>query len=264
MKTLPFFPSQPEIQYRMDNYIEQRTLGSDVALYYQFNTQKAAVNSFSLIPDGSIDLLFCISPENHATFLLTSPYHRSEQLGFQEGCEFFGVRLCPEQKLLKFNYSMRELLGKKIPLEDIMPMDSFLRGKSLMRKSFGERIHLFEKFIKSLSTENDQMSLVDYCIKKIYLSKGNINVSQLSIATGYSDRYLRKKFENFIGFSPKQFSEVVRFQNSLAMIFEKDHYNVLDIVYENGYHDHSHFIRRFKKFTQLTPNQFLEHLSQNL
>ncbi len=264
MKTLPFFPSQPEIQYSMDNYIEQRTLGSDVALYYQFNTQKAAVNSFSLIPDGSIDLLFCISPESHTTFLLTSPHHRSEQLDFQKGCEFFGVRLFPEQRLLKFNYSMRELLGKKIPLEDIMPMDSFLIEKSLIKKSFGERIHLFEKFIKSLSNESDQISLVDYCIKKIYLSKGNISVNQLSIATGYSDRYLRKKFEKFIGFSPKQFSEIVRFQNSLAMIFEKDHYNVLDIVYENGYYDHAHFIRGFKKFTQLTPTQFLEHLSQNL
>lgn len=260
MKTLSFFPSQPEIELKMDNYVEQRTSGSDVALYYQFNTQKSAVNPFSLIPDGSIDLLFCLSPENHATFFWTSPHHRSEQLDFQEGCEYFGVRLFPEQKLLKFNYSMKDLLGKKIPLEDIMPMDSFLMETLFLGDSFGERIQLFEKFIRRLSNKNDQRSLVDYCIKKIYLSKGKINVSQLSTDTGYSDRYLRKKFEEFIGFSPKQFSEIVRFQISLAMIFKKNHFSSLDVVYENGYHDHAHFIKGFKKFTQLTPNQFLEHL----
>uniref|UniRef100_A0A942YDM6 AraC family transcriptional regulator n=1 Tax=Neobacillus citreus TaxID=2833578 RepID=A0A942YDM6_9BACI len=260
MKALSFFPSQPEIQYKMDHYIEQKKLGSDIALYYQFKTQKASVNSFSLIPDGSIDLLFCCSPENYSTFLWTSPHYRSEQLDFLEGCEYFGVRLFPEQKIFTFNYSMRDLLGKKIPLEDVMPIDSSLMEQIFIGKSFNERVYFFEKFIEKLNTEKDDTSLIEYCIKKIYLSKGTIKVSQLSVDTGYSDRFLRKKFEEYIGFSPKQFSEIVRFQNSLALIFENDRYNSLDIVYENGYHDHTHFIKGFKKFTQLTPTQFLKNL----
>ena len=244
----------------MDNYIERRTLGSNIALYYQFRTQNEAINTFALIPDGSIDLLFCCSPNNPSSFLWTSPLHRSEQLDFQEGCEYFGVRLFPEQRIINLKYSMRELLGKKIPLVDLMPID-FNLEKILIGKSFEERIQIFDKFIESSTTEFSYKNIVEYSIKKIYLSKGNITINQLTRDTGYSDRYLRKKFEESIGFSPKQFSEMVRFQNALAMIVNKTNYNSLNIVYENGYHDHAHFIKGFKKFALLTPTQFVENLS---
>lgn len=260
MKTLSFFPSQPEIKYKMDNYIEQKPFNSnDVALYYQFNTNDKSINSFALIPDGSIDLLFCCDPNNLSSFLWTSPIYRSEQLDFQEGCEYFGVRLYPEQRILNLNYSMRELLGKKIPLVDLLSIDLNIE-QLLIGKSFNEKIQLFEKFIESITPNFKYNDVIEYSIKQIYLSKGNINVNQLTVDTGYSDRYLRKKFEEYIGFSPKQFSKIVRFQNSLAMIFKDNSYNSLDIVYENGYHDHPHFIREFKKFAQLTPTQFLENL----
>jgi AraC-like DNA-binding protein len=244
----------------MDNYIEQKPLNSDIALYYQFKTQDKAINSFALIPDGSIDLVFCCGPNKSSSFLWTSPLYRSEQLDFQEECEYFGVRLFPEQKILNLNYSMRELLGKKIPLVDLFSIDLNIE-QMLIEKPFKEKIQLFEKFIESIAPNIKYHNVVEYSIKQIYLSKGNININQLKIDTGYSDRYLRKKFEEYIGFSPKQFSEIVRFQNSLAMIFKKNGYNSLDIVFENGYHDHAYFIKGFKKFAQLTPTQYLENLS---
>ncbi|TCP27784.1 AraC-like DNA-binding protein [Scopulibacillus darangshiensis] len=265
MKALTFFPSQPEVQYKMEDYIEYKPLRSsinkNIALYYQFKTQKESINSFSLIPDGSIDLLFCCDPKKPSIFLWTSPLQRSEQLDFQEECEYFGVRLFPEQGIIKLKYSMRELLGKKIPLVDIMPVDPIILEKILFKKSFDERIELFGKFVNSLISDMSCQSIVEYAIKKIYKNKGNININQLSMDTGYSDRYLRKKFEESIGFSPKQFSEMVRFQNSLAMIFKERSYNSLDIAYENGYHDQAHFIKGFKKFVDLTPTQFIENLS---
>jgi AraC-like DNA-binding protein len=260
LKALSFFPSQPELQYKMDNYIELKPLRRNIALYYQFRTQKESITSFSLIPDGSIDILFCCCPKNPIPFLWTSPLHRSEQLDFKEGCEYFGVRFLPEQRIIKLKYSMRELLGKKIPLIEIMPIDSCIVEKVLFGKSFVERIQLFEKFIESFTSEWSYQSIVEFCIKKIYLSKGNINIKQLSQDTGYSDRHIRKKFEESIGFSPKQFSEIVRFQNSLAMIGKGVIYNSSDVVYENGYHDHAHFIKEFKKFTHLTPTQFIGNM----
>jgi AraC-like DNA-binding protein len=155
---------------------------------------------------------------------------------------------------------MRELLGKKIPLVDLFSIDLNIE-QMLIEKPFKEKIQLFEKFIESIAPNIKYHNVVEYSIKQIYLSKGNININQLKIDTGYSDRYLRKKFEEYIGFSPKQFSEIVRFQNSLAMIFKKNGYNSLDIVFENGYHDHAYFIKGFKKFAQLTPTQYLENLS---
>lgn len=268
MKALTYFPSQPEVQYKMDEYIEQRPLnrqiGKDIALYYQFKTQKDTINPFALIPDGCFDLLFCCCPKNSSIFLWTSPLERREQqLSFQKGCEYFGVRFQPEQGLLKLNCSMRDLLGKKIPLDEIMSVDPFLMEKILNASNFAERIELFEVFIKDITPASPSQNVVSYCINQIYLTNGNISINDLTAATGYSDRYIRKKFEETIGFSPKQFSEIVRFQNSLAMIFEKNDHNLADIVYENGYYDQAHFIKGFKKFVHLAPTQFIGSLYQH-
>lgn len=265
MKALTYFPAQPEVQYKMDNYIEQRPLnrliGKDIALYYQFKTQKETINTFALIPDGCFDLLFCCCPKHSSIFLWTSPLERREQqLDFQEGCEYFGVRFQPEQGLLKINYSMRDLLGKKIPLNDLISVDPFLMEKILHATSFVERIRLFEVFVNSILTPPSSHNVVRYCIEKIYLANGNISINDLTEDTGYSDRYIRKKFAEVIGFSPKQFSEIVRFQNSLAMIFESNTHNLADIVYQNGYYDQAHFIKGFKKFVHVAPTQFIDSL----
>ena len=261
MEALHFFPSQPEIQYKVDNYKEYKPLSSDIALYYQFNTSEEPITSFGIIPDGTYDLLFCCSPNNPSAFLWTSPFHRKEQRDFQKGCEYFGVRLFPEQKMIDFKYSMRELLDKKIPLDDLIPIEVNLEH-SLIGKSFEEKIQLFEEFIENFGTEFSNQNVVEYSIKKIYITKGNITINQLSIDTGYSDRYLRNKFAETVGFSPKQFSEIVKFQNSLALIIKNTNFNPLDVINESGYHDYAHFIKRFKKFAHATPSQFIDYLCQ--
>lgn len=263
MKPVIYVPSQPEIEYMTDYYIQQKPLelNMNITLYYQFKTKNKSNISFSIIPDGTFDLLFCLCPNNPSSFLWTSP-SQSEKLDLQGGCEYFGVRFFPEHNFLNLKCSMKELLGQINPLEDIMSMD-FNIEQLLIEKSFSERIQLIEKFIKGITPEFREQNIVRYSIEQICLSKGNINIKQLTADTGYSDRYIRKKFEEAIGFSPKQFSEIVRFQNSLAMLFKKYSYNTLDIVYENGYHDHAHFIKGFKKFTKLTPNEYTKIFSLN-
>lgn len=89
-------------------------------------------------------------------------------------------------------------------------------------------------------------------------------MDQLAQETGYSLRYLRKKFDDYIGLSPKLFSEIIRFQNSLNMIISKDIFNWWDIVSENGYYDQAHFINQFRKFSHLTPAKFKEIFAKEL
>jgi AraC-like DNA-binding protein len=257
-----FIPSQPEIGYHTENYIELKPISKNIALFYQFKIKEGSPNSFSILPDGCFDIVFCCSSIKPFAILWASPLERTMQPFLPGGCQYFGARFFPEQRVIQLNYSMRELLGKIIPLVDIMSIDSSIVEKIGAGKSFVERIKIFEKFIDSnISEFNYDQNIVEYSIKKIYSRKGNISIKQLSEDTGYSDRYLRNKFEKIIGFSPKQFSEVVKFQNSLGMILKTENSNLLDIVHENGYHDQSHFIKRFKEFTHFTPIQFKKNIS---
>ncbi|WP_027416720.1 helix-turn-helix domain-containing protein [Aneurinibacillus terranovensis] len=258
-----YFPSQPEIQISTSSYEESKPMDSpmskDIALFYQFKTNKDSLTSLSLIPDGCFDILFCCSPKNPSAFLWTSPFQRRKQPNFQNDCDYFGVRFFPEQGAIKLNYSMRELLDKQIPLFDVMSADSFIVEVIATGMSFGERIELFKKFMKRIHFDvGYDQKIVDYAIQKIYSSNGMLNISQLSKYMGYSEQYIRRKFEEYIGFSPKQFCQIVRFQNSLDRFLQIDGSDLLDIIHENGYYDQAHFIRGFKKMINLTPKQYKE------
>ncbi|EIJ82044.1 helix-turn-helix domain-containing protein [Bacillus methanolicus PB1] len=261
-----YFPFQPEIQKNTYSYKELKPAGfwysQDIALFYQFKTVNSSPTTLSLIPDGCFDILFCCHPTLSSAFLWTSPFHRKKQPEFHRDCEYFGVRFFPEQSIIKLNYPMSELLDRKIPLFEVMNGDKSIIELIASGKSFSERIEQFEKFlIKARFNMGKDQNMVGYAIQKIYSSGGMLNISELSDSIGYSQQYIRKKFEEYIGFSPKQFCQVVKFQNSLDMFLERDRSDILDIIYDNGYYDQAHFIKEFKKFTHLTPKQYKKYFS---
>lgn len=266
MKETIYFPFQPEIQMTTTGYRELKpadySKSKDIALFYQFETKKRQKTSLSLIPDGCFDIIFCCATNTPSAFLWTSPVSRLKQPEFIDSCDYFGIRFFPEQSLLKLRYPMKELLNQQIPLADVLLFDPFLIEQISLAVSFGERIKLFKQFIhKSAERSGNGLDLIDYSIKKIYLSGGSLNIKQLSAEIGYSEQYIRRKFEEYIGFSPKQFCKVVQFQNSLSCILKIDHVDVHDVIHENGYYDQPHFIKDFKKLMNVTPKQYKETLA---
>jgi AraC-like DNA-binding protein len=67
---------------------------------------------------------------------------------------------------------------------------------------------------------------------------------------------LERNFKTHIGIAPKEYSNIVRFQNALAKIKNSDQgKSLLDIAFECGYYDHSHLTNEIKRNTGLTPSQ---------
>jgi AraC-like DNA-binding protein len=261
LNTQIYFPSQPEIKQNTLNYQELKPNGNwyskDIALFYQFNTKAETTTFLSLIPDGCFDFLFCCDPANPFAFLWTSPFHRQKQPEFRKDCLYFGVRFFPEQSIIKLNESMNILLAQQIPLMKVMNEVGQFIEFIVSGNTFIERIKLFVDYLLKIQTnmEKDQ-KMVRYAIDQIYSSRATVNVQELSESIGYSEQHIRRKFESYIGFSPKQFCQIVRFQNTLDIYLESNGAKVLDIVYENGYYDQAHFIKGFKKFIHLTPKQY--------
>ena len=255
-----YFPSQPEIKQNTLFYQELKPAGfwysQNVALFYQFTTMAETSTFLSLIPDGCFDFLFCCDPANPSAYLWTSPFYRKKQPKFQKDCQYFGVRFFPEQCIIKFKESMDLLLAQQIPLNEVMNEVEPMVELIVSGNSFSERIELFEDYLqkKQVKMEKDQ-KMIRYAIDQIYSSRATVNVQDLSDSIGYSEQHIRRKFESYIGFSPKQFCQIVRFQNTLESYLKGDA-DILGIIYENGYYDQAHFIKGFKKFIHLTPKQY--------
>lgn len=248
-----YHPLQPGFEFNMDHYIELKRgrdlISQDATLIYQFKTSKNSVNSTLVVPDGCIDLTFCCNPKKSSANIVGTVL-QGKQIAFKENTEYFGIRYLPGQGI----YLMKELINKQIPLIDVISNASGIVDKIGEAQSFKERTELLVNFINSSMLKSYTVpDIVSYSIKAICLARGNLIIDQLAHETGYSNRYLRKKFEEFIGLSPKVFSEIIRFQNSLRMIIEPENYDYSDIINENGYYDQSHLNYQFKKFCNLTP-----------
>lgn len=105
--------------------------------------------------------------------------------------------------------------------------------------------------------------IYDYCVQRIYRSEGLTSVAQLQKETGYTARWLNTKFSEHLGTGPKNLSEIVRFKQFYQAYSNGAQWPHLKNHIYRYYHDQSHFIRAFKRFTGHTPTD-LQNSSNEL
>jgi len=91
------------------------------------------------------------------------------------------------------------------------------------------------------------MNAVYYTLK----SKGNIRVDELAAQCFISRRHLERLFRARMDLSPKEFADLVRYQNTWRGILNSRDINYL--VLQLGYSDQSHLLRKFKNYHGITP-----------
>ena len=81
--------------------------------------------------------------------------------------------------------------------------------------------------------------------------------------TGYTERHIERAFSESIGINPKKFGNIVKLHSFLKLLKHKSTQNNLTaFCYEAGYSDQSHLIREFRKYTGVTPTQYLNDTSR--
>ncbi|MGN7785820.1 DUF6597 domain-containing transcriptional factor [Niabella sp. 22666] len=108
-------------------------------------------------------------------------------------------------------------------------------------------------FNDRLKSKNNQLQSV---INDIHLTNGQIGVYELSKRNFTTVRQLERNFKKLIGISPKEYSNIIRFQYALGLIKNSDkNRSLFEIAFECGYYDHSHLTNEIKRNTGLSPSQ---------
>jgi len=124
------------------------------------------------------------------------------------------------------------------------------------------KLQLLQNFLlKQLETATPD-AIFDYCVDRISSSKGLIPMATLEKATGYTSRWLQKKFAQNLGTSPKNLAEIVRFKQFYqAYSTGTPAHQLKQLVYEY-YYDQSHFLRAFRRFTGTTPTELQNSVNE--
>ena len=154
---------------------------------------------------------------------------------------------------------LHELFGESISLDHFFDRSSLSEVEERLALAADDqaRIKLIERFLIGQLSDRQPDLLVTRALEHIHASKGTIRITELANLLNTSASPLEKRFRQEVGASPKKFSMIVRAQNVLtAMNNGKQNY----AEYLLNYYDQAHFIKHFKKFASITPEEYLKSL----
>jgi AraC-like DNA-binding protein len=154
-----------------------------------------------------------------------------------------------------FHLSYAQVKNQIVELSDLIGhQGEELQVRMAEAGTLSLKVQLLQSFLIIQLEKGAPDPIYDFCIQRISASKGLITVAQLEKETGYSARWLHKKISEHVGTGPKNLSEIVRFKQFYQEYSTGTHLQGLkDQIYQY-YHDQSHFIRAFKRFTGHTPS----------
>ena len=164
-----------------------------------------------------------------------------------------------------FNVAASELNDSIIPLKDLLKNQfSNLEERVTNAPDIYSAINMLEDcFISKLDQLTALGPIVQAAISLIYRQNGNAHVANILNSLPITERQLERKFNDYVGVSPKRFIDIVRFQGFLkALQVHSSDKSVDEIVYRCGYYDQAHLNKYFKKQTGVTPMQY--KATQNL
>ncbi len=171
----------------------------------------------------------------------------------------FGVRFYPYAAGSFFRENIEEFNNQVTDYTAIEKSAASLHQRLFEVQSLTQRVSLLEDYLwNRLSLpekRKSKIALVHNIMEELRRDDFFDNIENVAGRYGITSRYLQKLFLQYTGLTPKLYSKINRFQNSLNLVIKSD-IPLTTIAYDCGYSDQSHFIREFKSFTGITPSGY--------
>lgn len=209
------------------------------------NHTKETIN-IPIVPDGRMDIVY-----DNKDLLLVGSLNESIIIPLETNSETFGIRFMPSILPQLLNIKANDFTNKIMPLEDV--------SKELfLLLNFNEKVettkvdklnNIFESYCEDIILNKNILRI----IAEIMSQEGNVSIKDISQTYDINSRQLERMFNNLLGFSPKKFTNIIRFFFAFKSLM-KNGFNELSLkALDFGYYDQAHFNKEFKKFSNFTP-----------
>lgn len=240
-----------------------------VKCYYIYESDSSAVFEDVVFPSGCMEIIFNLGSGSWQTgddYITTPPVELWGQLLKPLPVRsvgkntMLGVRLFPHAAAFFLKDEVEQFNSQVVDFRDVWG-NAVRELHALLQESaqWERRIELVQNFLlHRLATAEKKwkkIAVVHDIMNEIRRNDFYENIHSLALQYGISSRYLQKLFLRYTGLTPKFYTQINRFQNSLRLVAKKDR-SLTSIAYDCGYFDQSHFIKEFKYFTGTTPSGY--------
>ncbi|WP_226002234.1 helix-turn-helix domain-containing protein [Paenibacillus sp. BJ-4] len=207
-----------------------------------------------VLPDGCTDILLeydLVSKRQDISYCgtFTHPFVSTRQAGSET--RIFAVRFFPGGAHYFHGMPTHLFTGGNYRLEDIWPENIEIISERIFEaRDFNERVRVMDEYLIQLllRRRTNDCDLMKNLLHRIFVSSGGMSVKELAEREAISERQLNRKFGQWIGISPKKFSEVVRFQSVLHSIQSGGSLDWMELALKHNFFDQAHLIRDFRRF----------------
>jgi AraC-like DNA-binding protein len=208
-------------------------------------------DSTLVLPDGSVDLLW-----RDGELLVVGLDRTARRSPVRAGTATAGIRLRPGVAGAVFGMPASELLEVRVPLKDVLGARASEFSERLEAASGHEaEFVLLEGLVGSAIADRAPDPLVLAATRR--LGFPGSRVDQLAEALGISERQLRRRFHDAVGYGPKTLDRILRFGRlvSQARGVSDGEVDLARLAADLGYADQAHMTRDSVRLTGMPPAQ---------
>ena len=221
-----------------------------VGCFWVVTAEREAV--LRIVPDGSTAISIQLQESEPLGWILRGPLIRPDERRFISPAILVGVRLRPGVAFILSGVAAHAILGRRIPLSNVAAFHELVSGESSLRTP-AQSIDVLQRFLVRRLKDTKVHDVVAAAIREIEREHGGLRVAEIAAHCGVSVRHLNRLMRMWVGYGPKYFANMVRFQATLKQIEESPTRSAAALASETGYFDQAHLTLDLARFAAATP-----------
>ena len=214
-----------------------------------------------VLPDGCIDIVWL-----DGELMLSGPATRPFTLQLAPGSRSVGLRFRPGTAPSLVGVSAADVRDQHVALDDLWGRaGATIAAQCLETEQEERRVAILTDALQRRLAEADPVDPVGLGIATLLSEHPERSVPALADDVGLSERQLRRRVEDAIGYSPRTLARILRFQRFLAAARASGPgRHLARLAAEAGYADQAHLTRESRELAGLPPGAFLEWEARRL
>ena len=144
--------------------------------------------------------------------------------------------------------------NQSVPLDQVWPDDiDSLRNRMLEGSCPQARLCILEQFLCGVLVKRASARAchpaVEFALREIGRKSNGLSIAELARQTGWSERRLSQIFREQVGFPPKVWTRLQRFQSAVRQLRAGVDVRWADVAQQCGFYDQAHLANEFRAFS---------------
>ena len=223
-----------------------------VGCFWVITAERDAV--LRVVPDGSTVIGFGFQPDQPAEWSLRGPLSEPDERRFSAPAVLVGIRLRPGVAFLLSEIPAHTLVGRRLALGGVAAFHDLVSAQ-LHSPTPEQCIDVLQRFLLQRLAHASLHPTIATALEEVERAHGCVRVPELAAHCGVSARHLHRLMRTWVGYSPKGYANVIRFQATLHEMDDTRGRTAADLASEAGYYDQAHLALDLARFAGATPRR---------